>query len=282
MFKNFVKKTFGDSSDKVVKGLQRTVVAINDLESEMMSLPDEAFAQRTAAFQARLSEASQAGNTELADLRRDWEREQDTTTRAQMAQAMRTMQREIRAEEEDILQDILPEAFALVREASRRTTGMRHFDVQMIGGMVLHKGWIAEMKTGEGKTLVATLPLYLNALTGRGVHLVTPNDYLSKVGVQWMGPIYHLLGLRTSVIQSTAGDPNRGSYMYDPDFRSADDRFQHLRPVTRRDAYLADITYGTNNEFGFDYLRDNMVQDLSQRSQRELFFAIVDEVDNIL
>ncbi|MCB0240774.1 MAG: preprotein translocase subunit SecA, partial [Anaerolineae bacterium] len=147
MFKNFVKKTFGDSSDKVVKGLQRTVVAINDLESEMMSLPDEAFAQRTAAFQARLSEASQAGNTELADLRRDWEREQDTTTRAQMAQAMRTMQREIRAEEEDILQDILPEAFALVREASRRTTGMRHFDVQMIGGMVLHKGWIAEMKT---------------------------------------------------------------------------------------------------------------------------------------
>ncbi|MEZ4771482.1 MAG: preprotein translocase subunit SecA, partial [Caldilineales bacterium] len=221
-------------------------------------------------------------NAELAELRRDWEREPDSTTRAQLALAIRDLQRDIRDDEEEILQEILTEAFALVREASRRTTGMRHFDVQLIGGMVLHKGWIAEMKTGEGKTLVATLPLYLNALTGRGVHLVTPNDYLSKVGVQWMGPIYHLLGLRTAVIQSTAGDPNRGSYIYDPDFRSADDRLQHLRPVTRRDAYMADITYGTNNEFGFDYLRDNMVQDLSQRSQRELFFAIIDEVDNIL
>ena len=143
---------------------------------------------------------------------------------------MRTLRREVRAEEEEILQEILPEAFALVREASRRTTGMRHFDVQLIGGMVLHKGRIAEMKTGEGKTLVATLPLYLNALTGRGAHLVTPNDYLSKLGVQWMGPIYHLLGLQTAVIQSTAGDPNRGSYLFDPDYRSADDRFQYLRP----------------------------------------------------
>ena len=282
MFRNLVNKAFGDFSSKVVKGFQRTVEVINDLEGEMKLLPEDEFAQRTATFQARLREASQDGNAALAELRREWEREPDSTTRAQLALAIRDMQGEIRDGEEEILQEILPEAFALVREASRRTTGMRHFDVQLIGGMVLHKGWIAEMKTGEGKTLVATLPLYLNALTGRGVHLVTPNDYLSKVGVQWMGPIYHLLGLTTAVIQSTAGDPNRGSYIYDPDYRSADDRLQHLRPVTRRDAYLADITYGTNNEFGFDYLRDNMVQDLSQRSQRELFFAIVDEVDNIL
>ena len=282
MFRNLVNKTFGDFSGKVVKGFQRTVATINDLEKEMMALSEEQFAQRTAAFQSRLQEVSQAGNAELAELRRGWEREEDNTTRAQLALAIRDLQREVRADEEEILQDILPEAFALVREASRRTTGMRHFDVQLIGGMVLHKGWIAEMKTGEGKTLVATLPLYLNALTGRGVHLVTPNDYLSKVGVQWMGPIYHLLGLTAAVIQSTAGDPNRGSYIFDPDYRSADDRLQHLRPVSRRDAYLADITYGTNNEFGFDYLRDNMVQDLSQRSQRDLFYAIVDEVDNIL
>src|SRR5512137_2572395 len=138
------------------------------------------------------------------------------------------------------------------------------------------------MKTGEGKTLVATLPLYLNALTGRGAHLVTPNDYLSKYGVQWMGPIYHLLGVSVGVIQSAAANPDLGSFVFDPDYPAADDRYQHLRPVSRRDAYNADITYGTNNEFGFDYLRDNMVQDLTERVQRDLHYAIVDEVDNIL
>ncbi|PJF26237.1 MAG: preprotein translocase subunit SecA, partial [Phototrophicales bacterium] len=181
-----------------------------------------------------------------------------------------------------LLDDLLVEAFAVVREASRRTIKLRHFDVQLIGGMVLHEGKIAEMKTGEGKTLVATLPLYLNALTGRGVHLVTPNDYLSKVGVQMMGPIYHFLGMSVGVIQNSAGDPNTGSYLFDPSFPSNDARFQNLRPCTRREAYEADITYGTNNEFGFDYLRDNMVIDLSQMVQRELHYAIVDEVDNIL
>jgi preprotein translocase subunit SecA len=180
------------------------------------------------------------------------------------------------------LDALLVEAFAVVREASRRTIKLRHFDVQLIGGMVLHEGKIAEMKTGEGKTLVATLPLYLNALTGRGVHLVTPNDYLSKVGVQMMGPIYHFLGMSVGVIQNSAGDPNTGSYLFDPAFPSNDARFQNLRPCTRREAYEADITYGTNNEFGFDYLRDNMVIDLSQMVQRELHYAIVDEVDNIL
>lgn len=179
-------------------------------------------------------------------------------------------------------EDILVEAFAVVREASVRTIGLRHFDVQMIGGMVLNEGKIAEMRTGEGKTLVATLPLYLNALLGRGAHLVTPNDYLSKVGVQQMGAIYDFLGLSVAVIQNTAGNPDQGSYLYDPSYPSDDARFQNLRPVRRREAYHADITYGTNNEFGFDYLRDNMVMDVSQLSQRELFFAIVDEVDNIL
>jgi preprotein translocase subunit SecA len=180
------------------------------------------------------------------------------------------------------LDDLLEEAFALVREASVRTIGLRHFDVQLIGGMVLQDGRIAEMKTGEGKTLVATLPLYLNALLGRGAHLVTPNDYLSKVGVQTMGPIYHFLGVSAAVIQNSAGDPNTSSFVYDPEFPSNDARFQNLRPVSRAEAYRADITYGTNNEFGFDYLRDNMVAETSQLSQRELFYAIVDEVDNIL
>jgi preprotein translocase subunit SecA len=175
------------------------------------------------------------------------------------------------------LDDILPEAFAAVREAGRRTIGMRHFDVQLIGGMVLHQGKIAEARTGEGKTLVATLPLYLNALTGLGVHLVTPNDYLSKVGVQWMGPIYNALDVSVGIIQ------HESAFLFDPNYTHQDARFHHLRPVThRREAYFADITYGTNNEFGFDYLRDNMVLDMAERVQRDLNYAIVDEVDNIL
>jgi preprotein translocase subunit SecA len=182
----------------------------------------------------------------------------------------------------ETLDDVLVEAFAAVREAGKRTLGLRHYDVQLIGGIVLHQAKIAEMKTGEGKTLVATLPLYLNALEGKGAHLVTPNDYLSKVGVQWMGPLYHALGLSVGVIQSAAADPTLGSFIFDPDHPSADDRFLNLRPASRREAYLADVTYGTNNEFGFDYLRDNMARDLSERVQRELYYAIIDEVDNIL
>ncbi|MDE2821496.1 MAG: preprotein translocase subunit SecA [Chloroflexota bacterium] len=179
-------------------------------------------------------------------------------------------------------EDIMVEAFAVVREASVRRTGLRHYDVQMIGGIVLHEGRIAEMKTGEGKTLVATLPLYLNALDGKGAHLVTPNDYLSKHGLQTMGPIYHLLGLSAAVIQNTGGLPDSGSFLFDPDFISDDARYQNLRPISRRDAYRADILYGTNNEFGFDYLRDNMVLSYERLVQRELRYAIVDEVDNIL
>ena len=180
------------------------------------------------------------------------------------------------------MEDILVDAFAAVREASVRTIGLRHYDVQMIGGIVLHEGRIAEMKTGEGKTLVATLPLYLNALQGRGAHLVTPNDYLSKHGLQFMGPIYHLLGLSAAVIQNTGGMPDSGSFLFDPAFVSDDARYQNLRPISRREAYRADILYGTNNEFGFDYLRDNMALTHDSLVQRELRFAIVDEVDNIL
>ncbi len=181
------------------------------------------------------------------------------------------------------LDELLPEAYAAVREAAKRTIGQRHFDVQLMGGVVLHQGKIAEMKTGEGKTLVATLPLYLNALTGQGGHLVTVNDYLAKRDCHWMGPIYHALGVSVASIhaQQTPDHP-APSYIYDPDYESEDKRWNFLCPITRRQAYEADVTYGTNNEFGFDYLRDNMVLDLSQCVQRPLSYAIVDEVDNIL
>jgi len=172
--------------------------------------------------------------------------------------------------------DVLAEAFAVCREAARRALGMRHFDVQLIGGMVLHEGKIAEMATGEGKTLVATLPAYLNSLTGRGVHIVTVNDYLAKRDAQWMGPVYQALGLSVGVIQHEA------SFLYDPRFVTPDVRMTALRPCSRPEAYRADITYGTNNEFGFDYLRDNMRFYREELVQRELHYAIVDEVDSIL
>src|ERR1700730_17434657 len=172
--------------------------------------------------------------------------------------------------------DLLVEAFAVCREAARRTVRMRHFDVQLMGGMVLHQGKISEMATGEGKTLVATLPAYLNALPGLGTHIVTVNDYLARRDAQWMGPIYHALGLSVGVIQHEV------SYLYDPSHVSSDIRLAGLRPCSRREAYHADITYGTNNEFGFDYLRDNMRFSLEEMVQREHHYAIVDEVDSIL
>ena len=181
------------------------------------------------------------------------------------------------------LDELLSEAYAAVREAAKRTIKQRHFDVQLMGGIVLHQGKIGEMKTGEGKTLVATLPLYLNALTGLGCHLVTVNDYLARRDCYWMGPIYHALGLSVASIHAQQNPDQRApSYIYDPDYESEDKRWSFLRPVTRRQAYEADVTYGTNNEFGFDYLRDNMVVDLPQCVQRPPSYAIVDEVDNIL
>jgi len=239
VFKNLVKKVFGDPNERDMKRYRPVVEGINELEPEIKALTNEQLRAKTDEFKRRLTEG------------------------------------------ED-LDDLLPEAFAVVREASVRTIGLRHYDVQLIGGIVLHEGRIAEMKTGEGKTLVASLPLYLNALDGEGAHLVTPNDYLSKVGLQTIGPIYHLLGLSAAVIQNSAADPSRGSFLFDPTFNSDDERYQNLRPVTRREAYQADITYGTNNEFGFDYLRDNMVRDLAETVQRGHNYAIVDEVDNIL
>ena len=177
------------------------------------------------------------------------------------------------------LDDVLPDVFAIVREVSDQVLGLRHFDVQFIGGIVLHEGKIAEMRTGEGKTLVATLPLVLNALAGKGAHLVTVNDYLAQRDAGWMAQIYHALGLSTGVIIA------QESFIFDPDFENEDHddpRLRHLKPATRQDAYSADITYGTNNEFGFDYLRDNMVNSESDLRQRPLSFAIVDEVDSIL
>ncbi len=181
--------------------------------------------------------------------------------------------------EKESLDKILPDAFAVVRETARRKLGQRHFDVQLIGGIALHEGSVAEMKTGEGKTLVATAPVYLNALTGKGVHVVTVNDYLARRDAGWMARVYYFLGLNTGVIMPEA------SYIYDPEYNDdsySDERFRNLRPCTRQEAYRADITYGTNNEFGFDYLRDNMVREVDQLRQRELNFAIVDEVDSIL
>ncbi len=181
------------------------------------------------------------------------------------------------------LDDLLAESFAVVREASRRTLGMRHFDVQMLGGIALHEGNISEMRTGEGKTLVSTLASYLNALSGEGVHVVTVNDYLARRDAHWMGPIFNMLGISVGIIQSSGAlGPDNTSFLYDASHQSQIPNFQHLKPCTRRDAYSADITYGTNNEFGFDYLRDNMVFRLEQRTQRGQNYAIVDEVDSIL
>ena len=183
----------------------------------------------------------------------------------------------------ETLDDILNESFAVVREASKRTIGLRHFNVQLIGGIAMHEGTIAEMRTGEGKTLAATLPLYLNALTGKGSHLVTVNDYLARRDARWMAPIYHLLGLSVGVLQMSQRTNNaRNAFIVDLDVRSNREEDDQLMLIPRKEAYSADITYGTNNEFGFDYLRDNLVMDIHNRVQRGHYYAIIDEVDNIL
>ena len=201
-------------------------------------------------------------------LERQFEQLSDEQLRAKTGEFQQRLQGRER------IDDLLPEAFATVREAARRTLAQRHYDVQLIGGTALHQGKIAEMKTGEGKTLVATLSVYANALTGRGVHVVTVNDYLARRDPVWMGPVYHSLGLTVGCLQHDA------AYVYDPEIVNG--KLPYLRPVAREDAYLADITYGTNNEFGFDHLRDNMALTLGRKVQRELHYAIVDEVDNIL
>src|SRR6185437_14493873 len=193
--------------------------------------------------------------------------------------AKKTQEFKDRLKDGEKLMDLLPEAFALAREASRRTLGLRHFDTQMMGGITLAQGKIAEQKTGEGKTLTAVSALYLHSLTGKGAHLVTVNDYLARRDAGWMGPIFHLLGV------SVAAMISEQLFMYDPEFtnkEATDYRLLHLKPISRKEAYDADVTYGINSEFGFDYLRDNMAQDLNQLVQRGYYFAIVDEVDSVL
>jgi preprotein translocase subunit SecA len=262
-----------DSNEREVAKLQKQISAINALEPQIKALSDQQLRAKTEEFRQRVRDRVNALGEEVLLTAE----EGDTDAREAARKA-------IFHAEQDALNELLPEAFAVVRQAAMRTIGQRHYDVQLIGGLALHQGRIAEMKTGEGKTLVATLPIYLNAIAGHGVHLVTANDYLSKHGAQWMGPIYHALGMTVGLIQgasSTAEQGSSPSFMYDPT-QTHEPRLYHLRPCHRREAYLADITYGTNNEFGFDYLRDNMAFSHDELVQRELYFAIVDEVDSIL
>ncbi len=248
MLRRFVQLFGGNPHQKELEKLLPIVERINALESAFEALSDDALRAKTDEFRRRLAPA--LGGTGDGD---------------------------------ETLDDLLPEAFAAVREASKRTLGLRHYDVQLIGGIVLHQGKIAEMRTGEGKTLVATLPLYLNALTGRGCHLVTVNDYLARRDARWMGPIYHALGMTVGILQMAAVTENgQKAYLYDPARQHAREDQHQMRLVDRREAYAADITYGTNSEFGFDYLRDNMAMRLEDRVQRGHHYAIVDEVDNVL
>jgi preprotein translocase SecA subunit len=270
-----IKKIVGTKNERELKRIRPLVEEISALEPQYEKLTDAELRAKTGEFKKRVQEATATGRAALAESQSKTAAATGEVREDLKAEA-EELEKELREAEAKALDDILPEAFAAVREASKRTIGLRHFDAQMIGGIFLHEGKIAEMKTGEGKTLVATLPFYLNALAGRGVHLVTVNDYLARRDVQWMGPIYHLLGL------SVASIVHEASYLFDPTYITKDYRYLNLRPITRQEAYFADITYGTNNEFGFDYLRDNMKFSLEEYVQRELNFAIVDEVDNIL
>src|SRR6476646_348645 len=259
---------FVDSNDREIRRLQPMVDQTNALEAEYEGLSDEEIRAHFAELRAEITEVAIPDEPSEDELHHpDLERR-------------RELKKERRARENERLQkaldEIVPEVFAMTREAMKRTLGMRHFDVQLIGAAVLHQGKIAEMRTGEGKTLVAPLSAILNSLSVRGVHVVTVNDYLARRDPQWMGPVFHFLGVSVGMITHDA------SFVFEPGYPTTDERLLNLRPVTRAEAYAADITYGTNNEFGFDYLRDNMVLELDQRVQRERSFAIVDEVDNIL
>lgn len=282
MFKNVFRAVFGDPNQKEIKKFSPLVAQVNTLEAEMKAKSDEEIRQMMAEFREQLGEETAELRSEVEDLKQqalDASGKERQRLQVQLEQA----EKQLLKLEAELLQEIQAEVFAAVREASRRTIGLRHYDVQLVGGAILHEGKVVEMRTGEGKTLVATTAVALNALMGRGVHLVTVNDYLVKRDCQWMGPIYHFLGLSLGVTQNAAGGGvDKASFQYDPDYRSDDDRFQYLRPITRREAYHCDITYGTNNEFGFDYLRDNMVHSFSRMTQRELHYAVIDEVDNIL
>jgi preprotein translocase subunit SecA len=270
-----IKKIVGTKNDREVKRVRPYVDDINNLEAEFQRLSDVELRAKTEHFKKQIHEATDPLSSALEQIQTQ-ALIADGEQREELKSRIEESDKGLREAEARVLEEILPEAFAAVREASRRTIGLRHFDVQLIGGVFLHEGKIAEMKTGEGKTLVATLPLYLNALVGRGVHLITVNDYLARRDVQWMGPIYHKLGL------SLASIVHEASYLFDPTYLTKDYRYLNLRPITRQEAYRADITYGTNNEFGFDYLRDNMKFSIEEYVQRELNFVVVDEVDNIL
>lgn len=280
MLKNLFYKVTGDPNEKEIKRIQPIVDDINALEPEFETRSDEELTQTTQELRAGFDEYVGDERRAFDELKKQSLDTANDEERRALERQVQEREKKLLQLEQDALDDLLPRAFAAVREASKRANGQRHFDVQLVAGVVLHEGKIAEMKTGEGKTLVATLPLYLNAIAGRGAHLVTPNDYLSRVGAGWMGPVYLKLGMSTAVIS------HEFAGIYEPLFSDpnphGDDRLNHFRPVARREAYAADILYGTNNEFGFDYLRDNMVLDLSQMVQRELHYAIVDEVDNIL
>jgi preprotein translocase subunit SecA len=265
---------FVDSNDRELKRIQPFIDEINELEAEMKALSDEDIRARFLG----LREAFKEDVVEEAPSD-DELHHPDLERRRELTKARRKRNDELI---QDALDDILPDVFAMAREAMVRTLGMRHFDVQMIGGVVLHQGKISEMRTGEGKTLVAPLAAILNAIAGKGVHVVTVNDYLARRDPQWMGPIFHFLGLTVGMILGQQSDGGGASYVFEPGYPTNDERLINLRPVSRKEAYAADVTYGTNNEFGFDYLRDNMVTELDQRVQRERFFGIVDEVDNIL
>jgi preprotein translocase subunit SecA len=259
---------FVDSNERELRRIQPIVDEINALEPEFEGLSDAEIRDRIARLREEILEVARPLEPTDEELHHP-----DLERRREIA---RERHRKQVAEINAALDEILPQVFAATREAMKRTLGMRHFDVQLIGGVVLHRGQIAEMKTGEGKTFVAPLAAALNALAGRGAHVVTVNDYLARRDAQWMGPIYHFLGLTVGIITHDA------SYVYEPGYPTSEERLLNLRPCSRAEAYAADVTYGTNNEFGFDYLRDNMVTDLRDRVQRGHFYAIVDEVDNIL
>ncbi len=255
MLKNFVKLFSGDPTKKTVEQFRDVVVLVNALEAEFEALSDAELRAKTDGFKSRVAEAVAGIEDEGA----------------------------LRKAERDALEELMPEAFAVVREASKRTIGLRHYDVQIIGGAALHSGTISEMRTGEGKTLVATMPVYLNALLGRGVHLITVNDYLARRDARWMAPIYQALGLSVGVLQMAAVTENgKKAFVIDFTRESPHEDQKYLRMVDRVEAYRADVTFGTNSEFGFDYLRDNMSMKLENRVQRGHYFAIVDEVDNVL
>jgi preprotein translocase subunit SecA len=257
MLKNFVKIFGGDPNKKTIEQYSGIAQQINALEPQFEALSDDALRAKTDEFRARI--AKSAGNLEGLDEKEQFKVQQEA------------------------LNELLPEAFAVVREAAKRAIGQRHYDVQLIGGVALHRGSIAEMRTGEGKTLVATLPVYLNALLGKGIHLVTVNDYLARRDARWMAPIYQMLGLSVGVLQMAAATENgKKAFLVDFERESPHEDQRHLRLVERRLAYDADVTFGTNSEFGFDYLRDNMTMRLSDRVQRGHHYAIVDEVDNVL